>query len=469
MDNPPVDRRPRFELRQVMSDGNETLEICSLCSIAEQARQIRMDRKGFLGLSAFAAAATLVTACAGPSETLRKIADDLDTPADTTTSPVVQTVAPRSTPASGRTATPSPTPKPVTCTGLNAHSKGINVLAFSPDGTLLVSGGADAIVKVWQAQDGSLVHTLADQKLTSPVLRLAFKLDGSVLAAAGPDDKAVQVWKLKDGSPDTGYTPDDKTANNRPTSVAFSADSSYIAFGLANGVIELRPLKGQAAKRKWQAHTARVTDLAFAPDGATLASTASDGVKLWVVRDTSAKPTPTETGQRSTSIAFTPRGEILGSVPLGRSVWLWNPKDKTTRLIGLPDPTPSPTRGSATSTTAATTATKAATATGTTAKAPTATKTVAKVATATPAPAGGTNPVAVSQDGKLIATSSSTTVRVWSADDGTLLHEFKAHSDSVSALVFSPDGNTMATAADDKTMPRVEHARDPARSGRLLL
>ena len=58
--------RPRFELRQVLADGTETVEVCSLAGLAQRAHDVHLARRGFVGLSALSVSAALLVACCCP-------------------------------------------------------------------------------------------------------------------------------------------------------------------------------------------------------------------------------------------------------------------------------------------------------------------------------------------------------------------------------------------------------------------
>jgi RNA polymerase sigma factor (sigma-70 family) len=69
--------------------------------------------------------------------------------------------------------------------------------AFSPDGTLLATGGYDGLVKVWDVATGVLRTSLKGH--TKYILTLAFTKDGTLLAS-GSWDGTVKVWRVEPGA-----------------------------------------------------------------------------------------------------------------------------------------------------------------------------------------------------------------------------------------------------------------------------
>jgi WD40 repeat protein len=60
--------------------------------------------------------------------------------------------------------------------------------------------------------------------------------------------------------------------------------------------------------------------------------------------------------------------------------------------------------------------------------------------------------VAISPDGKTVASTSKSTIRLRELSTGNDLHELSGHSEGVTALAFSPDGKNLCSGSYDKTV-----------------
>ena len=85
-------------------------------------------------------------------------------------------------------------------------------IAFSPDGSLIATGGFDGKAILWDATTGMPLHTITGHD--GLVLGVAFSPDGTRLATSSTD-KTAKIWDVKSGQllltltghtePDTGY------------------------------------------------------------------------------------------------------------------------------------------------------------------------------------------------------------------------------------------------------------------------
>ena len=136
----------------------------------------------------------------------------------------------------------------------------MNSVAFSPDGTRIVTGSSDRRSKVWDADKGQEALTLKGH--TGCVNSVAFSPDGKRIAS-GSKDKTLKVWDATSGkvtltlngqtkvvkqkSPARRklFPPFEKeevintVASSPVNSVAFSPDGKRIASGSADGLVRV--------------------------------------------------------------------------------------------------------------------------------------------------------------------------------------------------------------------------------------
>ena len=80
---------------------------------------------------------------------------------------------------------------------LHGHHGEVNSVAFSPDGTCIVSGSHDNTIRIWDAQNGQAVGIPLEGH-SDMVFSVAFSPDGTHIVS-GSSDKTIQIWDAQNG------------------------------------------------------------------------------------------------------------------------------------------------------------------------------------------------------------------------------------------------------------------------------
>lgn len=201
---------------------------------------------------------------------------------------------------------------------LRLHDDEAIVVAFSPDGSQLASGGVGKTIKVWNIPNGKLQQQLDNH--SAFVISLAFGPDGRWLASTSHDHTA-RIWNLASGKEQSVF----RGHNAVVKKVAFAPDGEHVATGDGKGDTLIWEWRTGTEKAMLRGHPLEITALAWSPDGQRLASASDDKtIKIW--EPLTGTETLTLVGHRAgvSTVAWDPDGHFLASGSWDGTTKLWD-------------------------------------------------------------------------------------------------------------------------------------------------
>ena len=280
---------------------------------------------------------------------------------------------------------------------------------LSPDGRTVLVDHLDGTLDLWDIHTKRTRSTLKGNMKDELNVQFALSLDGKVLAGIGKD-RIIRVWKGKQstwrqflsrlpwGRSFFGVNPEFTFKVHRKDgfgALALSPDGKILAHArtlpmTVNTTVYLYSTETGETLRTLKAFTDRITDLAFSPDGKTIAGGNREAIHLWDTL-TGAQLgvcTPGRLALRTTQV-FSPDSKILVSAAGGTVVKFSDGAVKTAGGGWLSE--------------------------------------------ATSVHGGGS-------------------IQLWEAHTGDLLSTHTGHTDRVQTLVFSKDEKTLASGSADGTI-----------------
>jgi WD40 repeat protein/serine/threonine protein kinase len=288
---------------------------------------------------------------------------------------------------------------------LYGHTNGVLSVAFSPDGTRIVTGSHDKTAKVWDARTGTLLLELKGH--TASVYGVAFSPDGTRIVTGGGEwnhSGVAKVWDARTGTPQMELT----GHKGGVSGVAFSPDGTRVVTGSGDKTAKVWDARTGTPQMELTGHKGGVTSVAFSPDGTRIVTGSADKTaKVWDAKTGTPELDLKEHALSVTSVAFSPDGTRIVTGSGDKTAKVWDARTGTQQLE---------LKGHA----------------------------------------GGPSGVAFSPDGTRIVTGGGINnkpgeAKVWDARNGALLLDLKGHTNEVTSVAFSPDGTRIVTGSFDKT------------------
>ncbi len=216
---------------------------------------------------------------------------------------------------------------------LEKHQGVFGLIAFSPDGRLVASGGRGHVIRVWDVGNGKEVRQIKD--VPDEVWSLCFSPDSKALACGTYPEgivsakPALHLWDLDTGKERCRFN----MQFSFVTGLAFSPDGKVIASGGSSRAGCFAHLWDTATGRELCRHTGHrdeVCALAFSPDGKLVASGAGstgqkdNSVHIWEA--VTGKLIRRFEGHHSCvgALSFSPDGLSVASGAGDSTILLWD-------------------------------------------------------------------------------------------------------------------------------------------------
>ncbi len=229
--------------------------------------------------------------------------------------------------------------RPILQLDTSGHMALIRGLAFTPDGSFIVSAADDKVIRIWDWRAGKTVRTIRGQSgpgEEGKIFAMALSPDGRWLAVGGSlgtftgtkpreeeESHQIRLYDFASGELKAllkGHT-------NGVVGLSFSPDGKKLISGSFDHDAIIWDVEHGALLHRLQGHRDFVFAVGFTPDG-TRAVTGSDDntLRLWRVSDGALLKEMTGHGDKVSALAVSPRDGNIASGDNSGEIRLWDGK-----------------------------------------------------------------------------------------------------------------------------------------------
>jgi WD40 repeat protein len=205
---------------------------------------------------------------------------------------------------------------------LQADAVGVDHVAFSPDGRLLVGNCLkEKDIKMWSVSGWKQAGVLGEEGKPKGI---TFSPDGRLLASTGWSSDRVTLWSVQT------FAPIARLEDLNVGTLAFSPDGSALAVQLAGGSVNFFEVSDIGFGQDMKQLSSAGYFLAFSPDGRFLACASTDGdhnIKIYDVARSTLLTSALGHKDGTYAIAFSPNGSVLASGGIDGALRLWSTSD----------------------------------------------------------------------------------------------------------------------------------------------